>query len=189
MPEGTDNGAPPDTPPPPPPPPPAASDDAPLGDKGEKALEAWKTRAKAAEAKAKEADTLRAELEEFRAAQMTEQEKAVAAARKEGETAATAKANARLIRAEVTAAAAGLAADPSDVVAILAEQGALADLKVDGDGNVDRKAIDAKIGDLLKSKPHLAAVRDPEFGNRTPANGNRSEGEQMNDWLRAAARR
>lgn len=131
---------------------------------------------KAARDAAREAKTAKAalatatsELETFREAQLTEQEKAIKTAREEALAEGLKVGNQRLIRAEVIAAAAGKVADPDDAYAILTANGALNGLEVDGDGKVDTDAITAAIDDLVKVKPHLAAVRSPNFGTRSPA--------------------
>lgn len=131
--------------------------------------------AREAARKAKSAETALAkatsELEQFRESQLTEQEKAIKAAREEGLSEGRSAGNKRLIRAEVIAAAAGKVADPEDVFAILTANGALSGLEVDDNGAVDGDTIRGAIDDLVKTKPHLAAVRHPGFGNgpRTPA--------------------
>ncbi|MFI1678834.1 hypothetical protein [Streptomyces sp. NPDC020607] len=65
----------------------------------------------------------------------------------------TAETNARLIRAEVKAAAAGKLADPADAPKFID----LAKIKVGEDGDPDAKQIKKAIEDLLKEKPYLAA--------------------------------
>jgi hypothetical protein len=67
---------------------------------------------------------------------------------------ANAKANARILRSEVKAAAAGKLADPSDALALLD----LSKLEVSADGDVDADEIADAIDDLLSRKPHLAAT-------------------------------
>jgi hypothetical protein len=61
--------------------------------------------------------------------------------------------NARLVRAEVKAAAAGKLADPADAPKFID----LARIKVGDDGEPDAKQIKKAIEDLLKEKPYLAA--------------------------------
>ncbi|MFM9473961.1 hypothetical protein [Streptomyces scabiei] len=65
----------------------------------------------------------------------------------------TADTNARLIRAEVKAAAAGKLADPADAPKFID----LTKIKVGEDGDPDAKQIKKAIEDLLKEKPYLAA--------------------------------
>ena len=85
------------------------------------------------------------------------EEKAVAAARAEGRTEALTAANARLVRAEVKAAAAGVLNDPDDAVNLLN----LDEFEVDEDGEVDAKAIKAAVQRLADAKPYLAAGAKP----------------------------
>ncbi|MFE6426747.1 hypothetical protein ACFVOB_14915 [Streptomyces rochei] len=61
--------------------------------------------------------------------------------------------NARLVRAEVKAAAAGKLADPADAPKFID----LAKIKFGDDGEPDAKQIKKAIEDLLKEKPYLAA--------------------------------
>jgi hypothetical protein len=74
------------------------------------------------------------------------------AIRREAETAATEKANARIVRAEVKALAADLFADPADAPLYLD----LTKYDVDDDGNVAADEVKADLKQLLKDKPHLA---------------------------------
>jgi hypothetical protein len=76
----------------------------------------------------------------------------VEAIKKEIREEITADSNARLIKAEVKAAAAGKLADPSDAPRFID----LTKLKVGADGEVDAKAVKKAIDDLLKDKPYLA---------------------------------
>lgn len=122
-----------------------------LGDKGKKALDAMKAERKAerdariaAEAKLAEAlAKIEGKEKEFAA----EQE------RRKVEDAALAKANDRIRKAEVRAAAAGKLNDPADALRYLD----LEQFEVGDDGEVDSAAITAAIEDLIKSKPYLAA--------------------------------
>ena len=79
--------------------------------------------------------------------------------RRDAETAALSKANIRIIRAEVKAAAAGKLADPADAYRFLD----LDQFEVDDDGNVDSEEIAEAIDDLIKSKPYLAAATAKRF--------------------------
>jgi hypothetical protein len=158
---GSDDGPPPDPPPTPDPAPPAA-DDKPLGEAGEKALEAWKQRAKTAEAEAKRAKELEAELAALRESQMSDQEKALAEAKREAADAAKAEVlgtvNRRLFASEVKVAAQKLAdpdllADPDVAVRLLG----LGEIPVTDSGDIDAEAISAAVDAFLAGKPHLAA--------------------------------
>ncbi|WP_020141140.1 hypothetical protein [Streptomyces sp. 351MFTsu5.1] len=155
-PAGTD----PATPPPPadadPGTPPEGGDgDAPLGPAGEKALAAWKQRAKEAEDRAKDQA---AKLKKYEDAEKTEAERqadALAAATERAE-----KATRLAVSSQVEALAAGRFQDPQDAVDALQSGSFLTD-----DGNVDRTAITAALDELLTRKPHWAAG---EPGPRTP---------------------
>ncbi|MER7799008.1 hypothetical protein ABTX71_01620 [Streptomyces parvulus] len=120
-----------------------------LGDPGKKALASMK-------------DKWRGEREKRRAleAQLAERDKPADGGQpdrealvREAEAKALGKANARIIRAEVKAAAAGKLADPADAYRFLD----LTQIEVDADGNVDAEEVADAIDDLLKSKPYLAA--------------------------------
>jgi hypothetical protein len=67
---------------------------------------------------------------------------------------ALAKANTRILRSEVKAAAAGKFADPADALAFLD----LTKFEVDENGDVDPEEIGDAIEELLTRKPHLAAT-------------------------------
>lgn len=122
-----------------------------LGDAGKQAIDRMKSERNAERKRAASAE---AELEKLRNAGQTEQEKAVAAARKEGESEATKRANDRLVRAEAKAVAAGAKfRDPSDAIAQLGSQ--LAEIAVDEDGEVDQAALKALVDKLAKGKPYL----------------------------------
>jgi hypothetical protein len=156
-----------------------------LGDAGQRALSAERAARRRAE---KEARTAKAELDKLRTEGQSEQEKALAKARAEGETAAAAKANERVLKAEIRAIAASKLADPEDAIHFLD----LREFSVDEDGEVDRKAISKALADLVKEKPYLAAdnagtKRDNGFdgGARKTSTGE----EDMNTLLRRAAGR
>lgn len=72
---------------------------------------------------------------------------------------ANAKANARILRSEVKALAAGKFADPADVALYLD----LDKFEVDDSGDVDADEINDAIEELLTRKPHLAATARPRF--------------------------
>lgn len=93
----------------------------------------------------------------------SEQEKAVDAARKEGESAAVDRANTRLVNAEVRAlAATARFHDPTDAIAQLRGAGKLEGIKVDDDGNADADTIKGLLDDLAKAKPYLVVGEDPQ---------------------------
>lgn len=129
-------------------------EDKPLGPKGEKALRAMK-------------DKLRAEREKRRAAEgklrkgaeKKDDEQDLESVRRQAEEAATAKANARIVRSEIRAAAAGKLADPKDALTFLD----LDQFEVDENGEVDSDEVADAISDLLEKKPYLAAATAKRF--------------------------
>jgi hypothetical protein len=72
---------------------------------------------------------------------------------------ATAKANARIVRSEIRAAAAGKLADPKDALTFIDPT----QFEVDEDGQVDETEVAEAIEDLLKNKPYLAAQGGKRF--------------------------
>lgn len=133
-----------------------------LGDAGKKALDAMKAERNAAKAAALKADTdrkaLLAELQQLRNAEAdrsrTDEERTREQERRNAEQAATAKANQRLLRSEIRAAAAGKLADPADALAFLD----LTSFDVDDEGDVNQDQISAAIADLVEKRPYLAAA-------------------------------
>lgn len=159
----------PTTPPASPTPDPTITPDPPLGEAGEKALQAWKDRAKVAEAEAKAgkaaADKLaatEARLAELEAASQTEQEKALTAAVKEAEDRVRTEERSATQRDRFTdkleAATAGrlidtdLLADPDVAVKLLG----LDAIPVTDTGQIDAGAILAAVDSFLEKRPHLA---------------------------------
>lgn len=129
-----------------------------LGDAGKKALDAMKAERKAAR---DEAATAKAERDALQA-KLDGKEAEHAAAQKDRETeaAALAKANGRILKSEVKAAAKGVLADPQDAYKFLD----LDAFEVDEDGNVDEDAIASALKDLVTKKPYLAA-QGSKFGD------------------------
>ncbi len=150
-------------------------------------LEKWKTLARKHEERAKgnadavkKAETLQAELEQFRQASMSETEKALAKATKDAEARGRAEAltavGQRLVRAEFRALSAGAIPDLD---------GVLDDLNlakfIGADGEPDTKAIEAAVRRLtpppppVEDKPSTAPAPRPDLtqGTRTsmPLNG------------------
>lgn len=127
-----------------------------------------------------------AELTRLRETAATDQESAIAAAREEARQEALqealTEANARIVRAEVIAAASRKLADPEDAVRLLD----LDAFQVNDKGEIDRAALAAAVDELVKAKPYLTASRDPDFGARPPA---APAGPSMDDFLRQAAGR
>lgn len=150
-----------------------------LGDAGKRAIEAERRTARAAEKRAKD---LEKRLSEIEAANQTESEKAITAARAEGRTEALSVANTRIVKAEIKAAASGVFANPELAVRLIDA----AAFDVDEDGNPDTKAIRAEVQRLVDAEPYLAAGAKPAplpGGGATP-----SQGSSMDDALRAAVR-
>lgn len=139
---------------------PAKDEEKQLGPEGEKALAAFKKRAREAEKQSKE---LADELAKIKDANKSEQEKALDKARKEATEAATADVTSgfqkRILNAEVKARAAGKLAYPDDAPRLL-------DLDVaelfDEDGEVKADVIDRALDALVESRPRLKA--DPHDG-------------------------
>lgn len=141
---GEGEGAPPVPATPPPATPPAAPPAPPV--QGEDTD--WKAEARKWETRAKENKGAVSELETLRASNMSEQEKAVAAAEKSGRTAAAAEYGKKLAAAEFRAAVAGAGID-------LGEASDLIDTTrfVGKDGDVDTDAISAAVMKLAKLAP------------------------------------
>lgn len=108
-----------------------------LGPEGEKALAAFKDRARVAEREAKAA---KAELDKLREQTMSEQERAVSQAKAEGRTEALREAGTRLVDAEVRAAATGRGVDTDALL-----EGLDRSKFLDAEGEPDRDAIQAWI--------------------------------------------
>jgi hypothetical protein len=128
-------------------------EDKPLGPKGEKALAAEKARRRA---EAKRRRELEAELAELKTGGQADDPDTI---RRQAEQAATAKANQRIVRAEVRAVAAGKLADPKDALTFID----LDQFEVDENGDVDSDEIADAITDLINRKPYLAAATAKRF--------------------------
>ena len=136
--------------------------DAPLGPAGEKALDEWKRRAKEAEKASRAQATRLKELEDRDKSDLQKASERADAAEKRAAAMAD-----RAVRAEVRALAAATFADPDDAAAFLNPSDF-----VDGDGDVDSKAVEKALADLLKRKPHLGKEQAPpsfDGGARTTA--------------------
>lgn len=128
-----------------------------LGDAGKKALDAMKAQRNTEREKRR---ALEAELEALKAPKPSDDGQPDAEAiRAEAAREANAKANARILKSEIKAAAAGKLADPKDALVHLD----LSSFEVDADGNVDAEDISDAIADLLTRKPYLAANGRPVF--------------------------
>lgn len=134
--------------------------DAALGDAGKRAIDAMKEREKKARADARAA-IARAEAAEKALANKDKpaDEVALDAARAEERAEANKKANERILRADLRAAATGKLADPTDAALYLD----LSEFTVTDDGDTDSDALNEAITDLLSRKPHLAAGKPARF--------------------------
>jgi len=134
-----------------------------LGDKGKQALDRMKARLKAEKAARL---ALEARLNETSAADDAER------IQREADAKAAAKANARILSAEVRAAAAGKLSDPSDALTFID----LTQFDVDDDGSVDQDEIAEAIADLVRRKPYLAAQGGPKSPKPDPSQGEGGRG-------------
>lgn len=161
-----------------------AEEDAPLGEAGERALNAMKQKERETRAKLRAAQ---AELAALKAPKEGEETPEQIRERVEQDVAK--RYNERLVRAEVKASAAASFADPDDAVAFLN----MGDFDVDADGNVDPHDIEDALKDLLAKKPHLAKQDTTQRGDRRrvpevpadPANA-KSDPPSLDDRIAAA---
>ena len=86
---------------------------------------------------------------------------------REAEGRALAKANGRILSAEIRAAAAGKLSDPTDALTFID----LSQFDVGDDGEVDQAEIADAIADLIARKPHLAAQGGPKTPKADPSQG------------------
>lgn len=119
-------------------------EDKPLGDKGQQALDRMKAKVKAERAKRVAAEKALAEKDDSDDGKESE---------------VLARANARIVKSEVKAAAAGKLIDPTDAFTNID----LEQFEVDEDGNVDEDEIAEAIDDLIKKKPYLAVQDGRKF--------------------------
>jgi hypothetical protein len=122
-----------------------------LGDAGKKALDAMKAERNEAKKQARELSDRLAALEAKLNGKEAEHQAAQEAQRIQDE--ALAKANERILKAEVRAAAAGKLSDPADALRFLD----LSEFEVGSDGEVDGESVASAIDSLIKSKPYLSA--------------------------------
>jgi hypothetical protein len=166
-----------------------------LGESGQKALDAFKNRARQAERESKNAarqlKQASAELEMLKQAGASDSEKAIAAATKEAaakaRTEALSEANSRLIRAEVRTAAVSEKIDPALAVKLLD----LDDFEVDDNGEVDTKSIAKAIKGLIEEHPYLTGEKDGRPRGTADGGARRTavSDDDMNLALRRAAGR
>lgn len=137
-----------------------------LGDKGKQALDRMKAKRKADRARIR---ALEQQIAEKSGDDGDKQ-------RRESEAAATAKANKRILRSEIKAAAKGVMADPKDALTFLD----LDQFEVDEDGDVDEDEIADAIAELVRNKPYLAAQGGRRFqGSAGGGAGKQSRPKQL----------
>jgi len=129
-----------------------------LGDAGKRALDSMKSKWKVERDRRRELETQLANAAST-APKDDSEAPDVDAIKRQAATEATAKANARILRSEIKAAAAGKFADVSDALLNLD----LTAFEVDENGDVDADEIAEQIQDLLTRKPHLAAAKAKRF--------------------------
>jgi hypothetical protein len=128
-----------------------------LGDAGKRALDSMKAKWKAERT---QRQALERQIAEASAAPAEGSETPdLDAIKRQAASEATAKANARILRSEVKAAAAGKFADVSDAILNLD----LTAFEVDENGDVDADEIAEAIQEVLTRKPHLAAATAKRF--------------------------
>jgi hypothetical protein len=145
-----------------------------LGDKGKQALDRMKAKWQAERDKRSAIEAENAALKAANAPKGDDAELAAARQKAVDDAikAATSKANDRIVRSEIRAAATGKLANPALALKLLD----LTQFEVDDDGNVDADEINDAIAELIEKEPYLAAQGrrfqgDPDAGPRgkTPA--------------------
>jgi hypothetical protein len=128
-----------------------------LGDAGKRALDSMKSKWKAERT---QRQALERQIAEATATPAEGSETPdLDAIKRQAASEATAKANARILRSEIKAAAAGKFADVSDAILNID----LTAFEVDENGDVDADEIAAEIQAVLTRKPHLAAATAKRF--------------------------
>jgi hypothetical protein len=127
-----------------------------LGDAGKRALDSMKAKWKAERDQRR---ALEAQIAEGAKPASTDETPDLEAIKSQAASEAMAKANARILRSEIKAAAAGKFADVSDALLNLD----LDVFEVDENGDVDADEIADEIQKLLTRKPHLAAATAKRF--------------------------
>lgn len=133
-----------------------------LGDKGKRALASMKGKWRSERDRRRDLERKLAEKDQGGADEAVT--KAAAAA--------SAAANARILKAEIRAAAKGRLADPKDALTFLD----LDQFEVDADGAVDEDEIAEAIEDLVKKKPYLAAATAKRFQGTADGGAQRKAG-------------
>ena len=152
-----------------------------LGDAGKQALDRMKEQRNAARAEARAFKALGMTPDQIKALLDTQKGEGdqpdADAIRRDAEREATSKANQRILRSEVKAAAAGKLADPHDALTLLD----LDKFEVGDDGEIDEEEIADAIDDLLKKKPYLAA-QGKRFQGEADG-GTRNGGQEKSEQL------
>lgn len=118
------------------------------------------------------------ELEKLRLNSLSEQEKAIEAARLEGKREAEAASNEKLLKLSVRAQAAGVLEDPDDAWRFI-------DF-AEGFDPEDSEGIDGLIQELLQEKPYLASSKLRQRPNIDQGpQGPQPQTSSGNDWLRS----
>ena len=151
-----------------------------LGDPGKKALDAMKAKWKAAEDRARAAESAAAEA--LAKAEGKEKEYAAEQERRKVELEALSKANQRILKAEIRAQATAKLADPADALRFMD----LSSFEVGDDGEVDAQAITAAIDNLIKQKPYLAAQGERRFQGSADGGARKESGPALEDQIAAA---
>jgi hypothetical protein len=147
-----------------------------------KEVEKWKALARKHEDASKANSQAAKRLADIEAANATEQEKAVAAARQEASTETASKYSSRIISAEIRAAAGGKLADPSDAVRLLD----MSTFSLDDNDEVDSAAVVKAIDELLKSKPYLGVKDDRRFQGGADQGARGGQKQTIDDQIREA---
>lgn len=163
------------------------TDDQRLGEEGQKALEAFKERARQAERGQKEhqreLERLRGELKKRDDADLSETEKLrkqLADLEKERETIVRDRLAERTRFTIEREAARMRFADPADAWSLIDQS------RLDIDGNGNPTNVKELLGELVKTKPYLSA-RPGNGSGEGGARGGNADGFSMDDWLRHAA--
>ena len=140
-----------------------AEGDEPQEDPAEKLKKALRAEREARKAAERERNTLKQQLE---AKDKPAEEAALEAARREAEEAANAKANARIVKAELRAAAAGKVSNLNALTRLVDTDS----IEVDADGNPSADDIEEAITQFLTDYPEFAADKSKFSGTADQGN-------------------
>ncbi len=159
-----------------------------LGDAGKQALDRMKEQRNAARTEARAFKSLGKTPEELQALLDGQKPAGDApdpeALKAEGRREALAESNARILRSEIKAAAAGKVA--ADMIADLPKLLDLSALEVDAEGNVDEDEIAEAIDALLKKKPSLAAQGGKRFQGSADGGTRKGSAKSIDDQIAEA---